>query len=36
MADRAFVAGLSGVPGSGKTTLMRLLLRHYPEAQAVY
>ena len=36
MADRAFVVGLSGIPGSGKTTLMRLLLRDYSQAEAVY
>jgi uridine kinase len=36
MADRAFVVGLSGIPGSGKTTLMHLLLKDYGHAQAVY
>ena len=36
MADRAFVIGLSGVPGSGKTTLMRRLLRNYGPAETVY
>jgi thymidylate kinase len=36
VADRAFVIGVSGVPGSGKTTLMRLLLRDYSPAEAVY
>ncbi len=36
MVDRAFVIGLSGIPGSGKTTLMRLLLRDYSPAEAIY
>jgi uridine kinase len=36
MADRAFVVGLSGVPGAGKTTLTQLLLQNYRHAQAVY
>jgi uridine kinase len=36
VADRAFVIGLSGVPGSGKTTLMRRLLRDYGPAETVY
>jgi uridine kinase len=36
MADRAFVIGLSGVPGAGKTTLTRLLLQEYRQAHAVY
>jgi len=36
MSDRAFVVGLSGIPGSGKTTLIQLLLRGYRQAQAVY
>jgi uridine kinase len=36
MADRAFVVGLSGVPGAGKTTLTQLLLQNYRQAQAVY
>src|SRR5580698_6495835 len=36
MADRAFVVALSGIPGAGKTTLMNLLLRDYPQSQAVY
>jgi uridine kinase len=36
MVDRAFVVGVSGIPGSGKTTLMQLLLQDYRQAQAVY
>ena len=36
MAERAFVVGLSGVPGAGKTTLTQLLLQNYRQAQAVY
>jgi uridine kinase len=36
MADRAFVVGLSGVPGAGKTTLSRLLLQRARQAQVVY
>jgi len=36
VADRAFVIGFSGVPGSGKTTLMRRLLRDYGPAETVY
>jgi uridine kinase len=36
VTDRAFVIGLSGVPGSGKTTLMRLLQRDYGPAETVY
>ena len=36
MAERAFVIGLSGVPGSGKTTLMRRLQRDYGPAETVY
>jgi shikimate kinase len=36
MADRAFVVGLSGVPGAGKTTLSRLLLQRYKQAEVVY
>ena len=36
MADRAFVVGLSGVPGAGKTTLSRLLLQRYGQAEVVY
>jgi len=35
MAHRAFVLGLSGIPASGKTTLLGLLLRDYPQAEAV-
>ncbi len=36
MTERAFVIGVAGVPGSGKTTLMHLLLRDYPQARPVY
>jgi len=36
VVDRAFIIGLSGVPGSGKTTLMRRLLRDYGPAETVY
>jgi uridine kinase len=36
VADRAFVIGFSGVPGSGKTTLMRRLLRDYGPVETVY
>ncbi len=36
MADKAFVLGLAGVPGSGKTSLLNLLLRDFSPAQAVY
>jgi hypothetical protein len=36
VADRAFVIGFSGVPGSGKTTLMRRLLRDYGPAETLY
>lgn len=36
MIDRAFVVGLSGLPGSGKTTLTRLLLKAFDGARAVY
>jgi uridine kinase len=35
MADRPFIVGISGVPGSGKTTLIRMLLRDYPAADAI-
>jgi uridine kinase len=36
MAERAFVVGLSGVPGAGKTTLSRLLLQRCKQAEVVY
>jgi uridine kinase len=36
MADRAFVVGLSGVPGAGKTTLTQRLLQDSSQAYAVY
>lgn len=36
MADRAFVVGLSGVPGSGKTTLTQFLARQSPQHRVVY
>ena len=36
MAERAFVLGLSGVPGAGKTTLTRLLLNSRTDARVVY
>jgi hypothetical protein len=36
MASRPFVVGLSGVPGSGKTTLTQLLARQSPQHRVVY
>ncbi len=36
MAARAFVVGLSGVPGAGKSTLTKLLLQDFRQARAVY
>lgn len=36
MADRAFVLALSGIPGAGKSTLTRLLLRTFRQARVVY
>ncbi len=36
MDDRAFVLGLSGAPGAGKTTLTHLLRRRYRQARVVY
>jgi uridine kinase len=36
MADPAFVVSVSGIPGSGKTTLIQLLLRDFRHAQTVY
>jgi uridine kinase len=36
MTERAFVVGLSGIPGAGKTTLTHLLLRDLKAAGVVY
>jgi uridine kinase len=36
MTERAFVLGLSGVPGSGKTTLTKRLLKVFSQARVVY
>ena len=36
MAERAFVVGLSGVPGAGKTTLTQLLMQECKAASVVY
>jgi uridine kinase len=36
MADRAFVVGISGIPGAGKSKLMQLLLNDFKQAQAIY
>jgi uridine kinase len=36
MADRAFVLGLSGIPGAGKSTLTQLLLKTFRQSRAVY
>lgn len=36
MTDRAFVLALSGIPGAGKTTLTRLLLKTFSHARAVH
>jgi uridine kinase len=36
MTDRAFVIGLSGVPGSGKTTLTQLLRKSFGQARVVF
>jgi uridine kinase len=36
MADRAFVLGLAGIPGAGKTTLAQLLRKKFSQAQVVY
>jgi uridine kinase len=35
MVERRVVIGLSGVPGSGKTTLSRLLLQDFPGAETL-
>lgn len=36
MTDRAFVIGLAGVPGSGKTTLTQCLQKNFGQARVVY
>jgi len=36
MTDRAFVIGLAGVPGSGKTTLTQHLQKKFGQARVVY
>jgi shikimate kinase len=36
MPERAFVVGLAGLPGAGKTTLTQLLLKSFGGSRAVY
>jgi uridine kinase len=36
MTDRAFVLGLSGIPGAGKSTLTRQLHTKFPRSRVVY